>query len=93
MYKVIKDFTDLQDKNHVYLAGDEFPRKGTKVDNARILELSTDANKRGEILIEMVQSREPQEEAEEIPKEAEEVVEEPKAQSTEEKPKKAKKKK
>lgn len=93
MYKVIKDFTDLQDKNHVYLAGDEFPRKGTKVSNARFLELSTATNKRGEALIELVQSEKPQKEAKEIPKEIEEVVEESKAQSVEEKPKKAKKKK
>lgn len=92
MYKVIKDFTDLQDKNHVYLAGDEFPRKGTKVSNARLLELSTATNKRGEVLIELVQSDRPQKEAKEMPKEAKEVVDEPKAQSVKEKPKKVKKK-
>lgn len=92
MYKVIKDFTDLQDSNHVYLAGDEFPRKGTKVSNARLLELSTATNKRGEALIELVQSDRPQKEAKEMPKEAKEVVDEPKAQSVKEKPKKAKKK-
>lgn len=93
MYKVIKDFTDLQDKNHVYLAGDEFPRKGVKVDNARILELSTNANKRGEILIELVQSEVSQEGTGEIPKETEEIAKEVKDPSVGEKPKKAKKKK
>lgn len=53
-YRVIKDFTDLQDDNHVYHAGDTFPRKGADVDNARLMELSTDANKRGEALLEVV---------------------------------------
>lgn len=88
-YRVIKDFTDLKDDNHVYLVGDSFPRKGAKVDNARYLELSTDANKRGEALIEAVEV--PQE-AEIQPQkdekgEAEEVV-----KKAEKKPRKAKKK-
>lgn len=54
-YRVIKDFTDLQDDNHVYYAGDTFPREGVEVENARCLELSTEANKRGEVLIEVVE--------------------------------------
>lgn len=53
-YRVIKSFTDLQDNNHVYFEGDVFPRDGSEVDNARYLELSTTANKRGEVLIEVV---------------------------------------
>ena len=55
MYKVVKDFTDLQDNNHVYLAGDTYPRKGTKSDAKRVEELSSKANKRGEALIEAVE--------------------------------------
>lgn len=53
-YKVVKNFADLQDGNHVYFAGDTFPRKGTEVSNERIAELASTANKRGEILIEAV---------------------------------------
>lgn len=53
-YKVVKNFADLQDNNHVYFAGDTFPRKGAKASNERIAELASTANKRREILIEAV---------------------------------------
>lgn len=43
-YVVIKDFTDLQDKNHIYRVGDKYPRKG-RVKNERVEELSSSANK------------------------------------------------
>lgn len=56
MYKVIKDFTDLTDNNHVYLAGDEFPRKGADVSEKRVAELASADNKRGEVLIEAVET-------------------------------------
>lgn len=59
-YRVIKDFTDLQDDNHIYYAGDTFPREGVDVDNARLMELSTDANKRGEAMLEVVDDTEPE---------------------------------
>lgn len=52
-YIVTKDFTDLQDDKHVYRVGDSFPRKG-KSTKKRIEELSTNANKRKEILIKEV---------------------------------------
>ena len=51
MYKVVKNFTDLKDRNHKYLAGDTFPRKGLFVSKARIEELSTNKNRRGEPMI------------------------------------------
>lgn len=54
MYRVIKYFTDLQDDNHPYKEGDTFPRKGLKVSNARIAELSGDGNKQHCPLIEKV---------------------------------------
>lgn len=54
MYKVIKAFTDLQDNNYPYNAGDEFPRKGVKVSKDRLEELATDKNRRKEPLIEKV---------------------------------------
>lgn len=67
MYKVIKRFKDLQDNDHIYHAGDTFPREGVEVSEDRINELSSDVNRRGEPLIEAV--------PEDIPKE---VVSEPK---------------
>lgn len=53
-YEVVKDFTDLQDDNHVYHKGDKYPRKG-KAKKERIEELSTDKNERGEVLIKEVE--------------------------------------
>lgn len=61
MYKVIVKFTDLQDGNHAYGVGDEFPRTGTKVSKERLKELSTSANRRGFPLIKEVKA-----EAEEV---------------------------
>jgi len=55
-YRVIKDFTDLKDDNHVYLVGDEFPHKGVEVSDERIAELASTSNKRGEALIEAVKA-------------------------------------
>lgn len=56
MYKVIVRFIDLQDDNHVYNAGDTFPRKGKVVSDARINELKGTENKRKMSLIEEVVS-------------------------------------
>lgn len=39
-------FTDLKDNNHVYNAGDRYPRQGYEPTAERIAELSSDANKR-----------------------------------------------
>jgi hypothetical protein len=54
MYKVVKFFTDLQDHDYPYHEGDVFPRSGMVADEKRIKELSTDANRRNEPLIEEV---------------------------------------
>lgn len=54
MYRAIKSFRDLQDNNYLYQAGDIFPRKGMEVSVERIEELSTDKNRRGEPMIEVV---------------------------------------
>lgn len=54
MYKVIRFFRDLQDKNHAYHVGDSFPHDGVKVSEERLVELSTDANRRHVPLIEKV---------------------------------------
>ena len=57
-YRVIKYFTDLQDGEHPYNVGDDFPRKGKTVTADRIKELSTGANRRGIALIEEVRGAE-----------------------------------
>lgn len=57
MYKVIKYFTDLQDDNHPYNVGDDYPREGLKVTKERIEELSSDRNKRKKPLIEIATSQ------------------------------------
>ena len=41
-YRVIKYFTDLQDNNREYHAGDIYPRNGLKVTKARIEELGVE---------------------------------------------------
>ena len=65
MYKVIKYFEDLQDKNHPYNAGDKFPRDGFSVSEERLAELAGSENKRGEPLIKQVVRRKKKETAEE----------------------------
>ena len=53
-YRVIHYFTDLQDLDYPYKVGDVFPRQGLSVSDERLKELSSDANKRGMPLIELV---------------------------------------
>lgn len=57
MYKVIVEFADLKDNNHVYRVGDKFPRTGYKVSKERQEELATSANKIGKPLIEKVEEK------------------------------------
>ena len=54
MYKVIVQFTDLQDHNHKYLPGETFPRAGLVVSEARLVELSTDKNRRHKPMIKAI---------------------------------------
>lgn len=49
--KVIRSFRDLEDDNHVYQVGDNYPRKG-RAKKERIEELSGNDNKIGEPLID-----------------------------------------
>lgn len=53
-YRVVKFFTDLQDDSHAYNVGDEYPRQGLTVPNARIKELSGSQNKQHTPLIAIV---------------------------------------
>lgn len=50
-YRVVRYFTDLQDNNHAYNAGDLFPREGMTVSNERINELVSAENKQHTQLI------------------------------------------
>ena len=58
MYRAAVEFFDLQDNNRRYEAGEKFPRDGLLVSEARLQELSTDANRMGHPLIAAVQSEE-----------------------------------
>lgn len=55
-YIVIKDFKDLKDNDHIYRAGDKYPRQGKGI-KARIEELTTNKNKRKEVLIKEVDKK------------------------------------
>ena len=62
MYKALTAFTDLQDNNYKYQAGDTFPRKGIKVSDERIAELLSDNNRRHKPVIEEIVKEEPEKE-------------------------------
>ena len=62
MYRVKVYFTDLQDNNHPYTAGDTYPRAGLEVSADRLAELSGCNNLRKIPLIEKVKEA-PTEEA------------------------------
>lgn len=64
-YRALHYFTDLQDNDYPYHAGDTFPREGLSVDTNRIKELSTGANRRGIALIEEVREADETADAEE----------------------------
>ncbi len=104
MYKVIKFFTDIQDHDHAYRVGDEFPRRGLTVSEERLAALASSANKRGIPLIEKIGEPEPviveaesteiiQQEEEKPKEEVTEIIEEkPIAEATPvEKPKRGRK--
>lgn len=93
MYKAISYFKDMKDNMHPYNPGDTFPRDGLKVDAKRLEELSTDKNRRGKPVIELVKEKKKAEEKSEVKEEPieEAVVEEPIVE--EPKPKKRGKKK
>lgn len=68
-YRVLKDFTDLQDNRYLYKVGDTYPRNGLSVTAERIAELSSKSNRQRVPLIEEVQEQtEKDEPAEDAPK-------------------------
>ena len=54
-YKVVHKFRDLQDNDRIYEVGEEYEGKKTK---ARIAELSTDKNRLGVPVIEIMEEKE-----------------------------------
>lgn len=54
MYKVLITFADTLDNKHLYYIGDNYPHEGYKPENERISELSTNKNKLGKAVIEVV---------------------------------------
>lgn len=78
-YTVIEAFVDLQDDNHVYRVGDEYPRPNHDVAYSRIVELATSANRLGKPLIKLVEGKDV--------KVVEEKIDEPIKEQTEEKAK------
>ena len=78
MFTVLSEFADLQDGNHIYRVGDEYPRKGYSPTDERVAELSTGKNLLHKPLIQLVVVQEVVEtpEAEEQPEEVVEVPEE-----------------
>ena len=51
-YRVIRRFVDLQDNNHVYEVGAEFPHLNANVSKSRIEELASNRNRRKVPLIQ-----------------------------------------
>lgn len=83
MYKAISYFKDMKDNMHSYNPGDTFPRDGLTVSEKRLEELSTNKNRRGKPVIELVEEPVEEEQVEEV------IAEEPEVEEiTEEKPKK-----
>lgn len=55
-FRVLRTFADLEDGNHIYRAGETYPRDGVKPTLARIEELSGSGNKIGAPLIKAMES-------------------------------------
>lgn len=57
LYRAISTFEDIADDNHRYNIGDNYPRKGLTVSEARISELSGYNNKRNRPVIEAYEKK------------------------------------
>ncbi len=56
MYKALRQWRDLED-DHIYYAGDAYPHDGREIAPARLVALSTGANKAHMRLIEAVKEK------------------------------------
>lgn len=54
MYKVVNDFRDAKNDNHLCKVGDDYPVAGYKPTKARIEELAKGKNRLGKVFIEEV---------------------------------------
>ena len=54
MYKVVNDFHDAKNDNHLYRVGDDYPVAGYKPTKTRIEELAKGKNRLGKVFIEEV---------------------------------------
>lgn len=54
MFKVVSDFRDDKNNNHLYEVGDEYPVAGYKPSKARVEELAKGKNKYNRVFIEEV---------------------------------------
>lgn len=64
MWRVIRDFYDLQDGSHFYRVGDTFPRAGKVVSDDRLEFLASDKNLLRTPVIEKVQVKKPRKKTE-----------------------------
>lgn len=59
-YKVLRSFRDLQDRQYVYHAGEEYPRAGKTPSRERIEALLSGKNKAKLVLIEEIPEDKPE---------------------------------
>lgn len=59
MFKVVSDFRDAKNNNHLYKVGDEYPVAGYKPSKARVEELAKGKNKYNRVFIEEVVAHAP----------------------------------
>ena len=76
MYKVLSEFADLQDGNHIYRVGDVYPREGYTPKDERVDELSTGKNLLHKPLIQKVEVETVPQKIEEAPEVEEQLHEE-----------------
>lgn len=59
MFKVVSDFCDAKNNNHLYKVGDEYPVAGYKPSKARVEELAKGKNKYNRVFIKEVVAPDP----------------------------------
>lgn len=90
MYRVVRQFADAYDGEHVYNVGDAYPRQGIEVSSGRLEELSSSNNKCGFVFIVNKDAEEGLSEVKEGVGEAEAGVNPPEEPEAKEKPRRRK---
>ena len=57
-YTVVSSFVDTKDSNRFYDVGETYPREGYEPDEVRVASLTSENNKAGRVLIELVEDEE-----------------------------------